>query len=161
MRIRASESEIASTEGKIEILEDKISLTSILMPVAGTVAELKTKDSGELLNAGAVVASIVPEGVPLEVMASLPSRDIGFVSAGLPAQVKVDAYPFEQYGTLPAQVSKVIPNVGKDENFTILLSLEKDKIDSDGKTISLFPGLTVQADLMTSKKRLLSLLFAR
>ena len=41
---------------------------------------------------------------PLEVEAWVENKDIGFVHVGQQAEIKVAAFPFTRYGTIPAQV---------------------------------------------------------
>jgi HlyD family secretion protein len=158
-KIQEMDSNLEAATRKIEQGERQMSLASITMPVTGIVAELKAKNTGELVGAGSVVATIVPEGVPLVVNAEVPNKDIGFVKPGLEAQVKVDAYPYEQFGTVPAIVETVLPAIG-GSNFPIKLRLLRDRLNVKGTEILLFPGLTVEAGLLTTKQRLLELVLS-
>lgn len=147
-----------TTQGRMKLVENQISLTSVMMPVAGMVAEMKVTSTGELVGAGAMVAAIVPEGVPLVVEAAVPNRDIGFVRPGIDARIKVDAYPFQQFGTLPARVRAVLPGLGTQNNFTVKLQLLQTKIVTKDGELPVFPGLAVAAELLTSEQRLIDLL---
>ena len=158
-KVEEAASNLDASAKKIDISERQISLASIAMPVAGTIADLKTKNTGELVGAGTTVATIVPEGVPLFVNADVPNKDIGFVKPGIEARVKIDAYPFEQFGTVPARVETVLPALG-GKNFPIRLRLLQDHLDVKGSKILLFPGLTAKAELLTSKQRLLDVLLS-
>jgi hypothetical protein len=75
------------------------------------------------------------------------------------AQIKVDAYPFQRFGSLPARVHEIFPSVGNDDNFTMTLELLQNSIQADEHEIQLFQGLTVQADVQTRNQRLFDLLF--
>jgi multidrug resistance efflux pump len=158
---RELEGEIGAAEEKIRIAGNRLLLGSLRMPVSGTIVELKASNPGELLAAGAVVATIVPEAVPLSVDVNVPNKDIGLIKPGTPARVKVDAYPFQQYGTVPARVARVLPNTSKDNTFIVRLTLLDNKLALSGSQAFLFPGLTVQADVLTSKQSLIGLLFSR
>jgi hypothetical protein len=127
------------------------------MPVSGLVAEMKVSAAGELLTAGQMVATVVPDGVPLLVEAAVSNSDVGFVRAGVDGRIKVDAYPFQQFGTLPARVRTVLPGLGRDNNFTIRLDLMQTKIVSRDGDLPLFPGLAVEAELLTVRQRLITL----
>ena len=50
---------------------------------------------------------IVPRDNPLEVEAILDNKDIGFVSAGQEAEIKIETFPFTKYGTIPGHVTQV------------------------------------------------------
>ena len=97
---------------------------------------------------------------PLVVKASVPNKDIGFIKVGMAARIKVDAYPFGQFGSVPARVQQIVP-VGNEDNFTMTLKLLQDSIKADEDEIQLFPGLTVQAEVQTRNQSLLELLFSQ
>jgi multidrug efflux pump subunit AcrA (membrane-fusion protein) len=157
---RELEAGLRTTDMRLKMAENQMSLTSVMMPVAGLVAEMKVSAAGELLTAGQMVATIVPDGVPLVVEAAVPNSDIGFVRVGVEARVKVDAYPFQQFGTLPAQVRTVLPGLGRENNFTVRLDLLQSKIVSKDGELPLFPGLAVEAELLTARQRLINLVLA-
>jgi HlyD family secretion protein len=50
-------------------------------------------------DSGSELMRIVPRNAALEVEAYPPNHDIGFVAAGQPAVIKVEAFPFTRYGT--------------------------------------------------------------
>lgn len=157
---RELESGLRTTEVRLKMAENRISLTSVTMPVAGLVAEMKVSSAGEVLAAGQMVATIVPDGVPLVVEAAVPNSDIGFVRAGVDGRIKVDAYPFQQFGTLPARVRTVLPGLGRDNNFTVRLDLLESKIARTDGDLPLFPGLAVEAEILTARQRLINLVLA-
>ena len=98
---------------------------------------------------------------PLVIKATVPNKDIGFVKVGMSAQIKVDAYPFGQFGSVPARVQQIVPNVGNEDNFTMTLELLQNSIKADEYQLQLFPGLTVQAEIQTRNQRLFELLFSK
>jgi pyruvate/2-oxoglutarate dehydrogenase complex dihydrolipoamide acyltransferase (E2) component len=132
-----------------------------VIPVDGTIAELKVKNAGEIVAPGAPIATIVPANVPLIVEASATNKDVGFVRPGVEARVKVDAFPFQEFGTARARVTKVLPAVGSTSSFTVVLELVDQKLTSASGDHHLFPGLSVQADLITGRQRLIQLLLSR
>lgn len=156
-QVRELEATSQGTLLHLQAAESQVSLTAVTMPVAGLVAEIKVSNPGEVLTAGQMVATIVPEGVPLVVEAAVPNRDIGFVRAGVEGRVKVDAYPFQEYGTLRARVRTVLPGLGRDDNFTVRLELVDSQFVSKGRTLPIFPGLAVEAELLTAQQRLIAL----
>jgi acetone carboxylase gamma subunit len=77
------------------------------------------------------------------------------------ARIKVDAYPFGQFGSVPAQVRQIVSNDDDSDNFTMTLELLQDSIKADEDKIQLFSGLTVQAEVQTRNQRLFELLFSQ
>lgn len=158
IRAKETDASLQTTGLKLQMAENQISLTLVSMPVAGMIAEMKVANTGELLAPGAMVAAVVPDGVPLIVEATVPNRDVGFVRPGIEARIKVDAYPFQQFGTLPARVRSVLPGLGSQNNFTVRLDLLQTRISTRNGDLPIFPGLAVEAELLTSQQRLISLL---
>jgi len=154
------ETSLRTTEARLAMAKSKVALNSIAAPVAGMVAEMKVTSTGEVVAAGALVAVIVPDGVPLVVQAAVPNRDVGFVRPGIEARIKVDAYPFQQFGTLPARVRTVVPGMGNDSSFTVTLDLLSSRISSSDSELPLFPGLEVEAELLTGRQRLITRLLS-
>jgi HlyD family secretion protein len=158
VKMRELESKVAQGDRQVSISEGKVGLTAVTMPVSGTIAELKVRNVGEIVTAGSQVATIVPSGVPLIVEASATNKDVGFVRPGVTARIKVDAFPFQEYGTARARVTKVLPGVGTNTSFVVQLDLLDQALTVDGTEHRLFPGLAVQADLVTGRQRLLDVL---
>jgi HlyD family secretion protein len=158
IKVRELEAKIAQASRQVRIGEGKVELAAVTMPVSGTIAELKVRNVGEIIAAGAQVATIVPSGVPLMVETSATNQDIGFVKPGVIARIKVDAFPFQQFGTARGQVTQVLPAVGTNAGFVVHLDLLDQSLTLDGTQHHLFPGLTVQADLVTGRRRLLDVL---
>lgn len=159
--INKLEAEIKNNNDKLEDMKSKMTLVDILMPIAGTIVKLEVENPGVRISTGKVVASVAPDGEPLVVSATVPNKDIAFVNEGLEARIKVDAFPFQQFGVIPARVLQVFPNIGDNENFTITLELLRDHILAGDRKIPLFSGLTVKAELITRKQRLIDLILGK
>jgi HlyD family secretion protein len=158
IQARGLASDIEHMAQQLAVGEGRLVLGSVTMPVAGTIADLKVRAPGEIVAAGSVVATVVPTSVPLIVETTVTNKDMAFVRPGIDARVKVDAFPFQQFGTARARVEKVLPAVGGNSSFVVQLELLDQKLTSGGLTFHLFPGLTVQADLITGRERLLDVL---
>jgi multidrug resistance efflux pump len=152
--------EIGIADARLRVATERLRFGSVTSPVAGILADLKINGTGSLISAGSPVATVVPESEPLALMVQVANKDIGLVHPGTGAQIKVDAFPFQQYGTIPAEVVRVLPNVTKDNTFPVRLRLLKSALSNGSSHVNVFPGLNVQADLITSRQRLISLLFA-
>ena len=80
--------------------------TQVLAPQAGEVATLLAAP-GQPVVAGQTLATLLPAGAALEAELWVPTRSAGFVRAGMPVWLRVDAFPYERYGQLPAHVREV------------------------------------------------------
>jgi hemolysin D len=161
IQARALESKIAQASRQVTVSEGRLNQATVTMPVAGTIAELKVKNAGEIVAAGAAIATVVPADAQLFVEAKVTNRDVGFLQPGVEARIKVDAFPFQQFGTARARVSKVLPAVGSNTSFIVQLEMLDQKLIVNGAEYNLFPGLTVHADLITGRRRMLEVLMQR
>jgi len=84
-------------------------LDHLTAPVAGTVQSVQIGSLGAVVQPGQTVLTIVPTDAPVVVEVDLPSQQMGFVKVGQKTQIKVSAYPFEEYGAIPGTVLAVSP----------------------------------------------------
>jgi multidrug resistance efflux pump len=134
---------------------------TITMPIAGTLVDLAIGSPGSRIAVGTVVAAVAPADVPLAIEAVIPNKDVGFVTPGLEARITVDAYPHRRFGTARAQVERVLLGAGPDNTFRVRLRLLDDRLGRAADAPRLFPGLTVVAEIRTTKQRLIDLLFSK
>jgi hemolysin D len=102
---------------------------------------------------------VVPETAHVEVDTSLDNKEVGFVGAGQQANVKIDAFDYTKYGTVPGRVQFVSRDAveGKDGAllYTVRVLLERSTIVVDGRTVTLSPGMAVNVDIKTGRRRIL------
>jgi hemolysin D len=108
--------------------------------------------------------TIVPDDEPLVVEALLLNRDAGFVRAGMKVAVKLDAYPFTRYGTLQGVVERVSPDSTVDQQrglvFPVRVRLVDPRLVVDGRAAKLSPGMSVQAEVVTGRRRVIDYLWS-
>lgn len=161
---------------------------TIRSPIDGTVQASAITTVGQVVSAGGELMRIVPSDASLEIEAYLPNHDIGFVAAGQPAVIKVEAFPFTRYGVIEGRVSRVatdaipepdaqqlegaaakelqsiIPtgNVQRIQNLVFPVTVKPDTtlIEVDGKNMLLSSGMAVTVEVKTGKRRILEYLFS-
>jgi HlyD family secretion protein len=79
-------------------------------PVNGVLYELSLRNIGQVVNPGETIAKIVPAEVPIAIKAQVPAQQINKVEVGMPAQMRVSACPFSEYGTVPGTVKAISPD---------------------------------------------------
>jgi len=97
---------LATVRGEIEQLEHEIDRHTLRAPIAGVLGEVAALRPGAELADGAVVATVVPDGT-LQVAAEYGPAEIGRISPGQRAHVRLDGFPWTHYGTLEARVARV------------------------------------------------------
>jgi len=128
-------------------------------PVAGTVQQLAIHTVGGVVTPAQELLRIVPANAAIEVEALVQNRDIGFISEGQPAEVKVDTFNFTKYGLIDAELVNISDDAVEDPQlgwvFKLRLRLKQDDIAVDAKRVKLSPGMAVTAEIKTGKRRLM------
>ncbi|WP_343721992.1 HlyD family type I secretion periplasmic adaptor subunit [Herbaspirillum seropedicae] len=170
-----------SDQARIEQLMTQKRLRS---PVDGQVQSLSVTTLGGAVTPGQVIASIVPEGMPLLIEAALSNEDAGFVRVGQRVDIKVDAFPYQQYGTLSGVVTWISPDAelrgsGSADAATGAKGMELSSLPLKGGLmyrLHIRPdstallrngvrhpvgiGMSVQADIVTDRRRVIEFLLA-
>ncbi|MCA0302874.1 MAG: HlyD family type I secretion periplasmic adaptor subunit [Proteobacteria bacterium] len=140
---------------QIAELRDRVDSATVVAPVSGLVQSLPNPRAGQVVAPGEVVAEIVPSDEGLLFEARLSPRDIGFVVAGQPAKVKVDAYDFSRYGALDGVVDSVSATTIADPRgapyYRLRIRLEKLAFRDD-RNLAVQAGMTGEADVRTGRK---------
>lgn len=103
-----------------------------------------------------VLVAVAPAGVPFVFELALPNQDVGRIQPGMTARVRLDAFPAERYGTLPARVERVaaiLDSDSPDHPYRITLSLARQSVAGR----PLLPALTGTADLVLGQQKLIDL----
>jgi multidrug resistance efflux pump len=105
------EGQIAATRAVIERLEYEIARRYIRAPVAGRLGEVATLQVGTVVREGARLGAVVPPGT-LKVMTDfLPPAALGRIQPGQPARLRLEGFPWTQYGAVAATVASVASEV--------------------------------------------------
>jgi hemolysin D len=169
---------------KAEAGADHLTLRS---PISGRVQSSIIANVGQVVASGQEVMRLVPEDSRLEIEAYVRNRDIGFVSVGQEAVVKVESFPFTRYGSITAHVTRIakdaIPEPDasaiegdparasnatgfaggeRTQNLVFAVVLEPDvaTMSVDGVDQPLTSGMAVTVELKTGARRMLEYLFS-
>lgn len=131
-------------------------------PVTGIVSQLSLHTEGGVVEAAKPIMTVVPSDGKLIAEVKLLNRDAGFVAPGQPVQVKLEAFPFSRYGTIPGHVLSVSPDAVPDDKlglvYVVRVSLDRTSVDRGDRTVALVPGMTTTADIVTGNRSYLSYL---
>ncbi len=101
------DAELASFAATINSLEHVIEARTIRAPASGRLGEVGTVRVGSVLAQGEHIATVVAGG-DLRVVASFaPAAALGRVSAGQRARIRLDGFPWTEYGAVDATVTQV------------------------------------------------------
>lgn len=117
------ESERTSEEAAIARLEYEVERRTVRASVSGHIGETAAEyQVGSVVSAGARLGAIVPPGEPRAV-AYFSAAVVGRVRPGQTARLRLEGFPWAQYGSLKATVSQV-GNETSDGHIRVELSLD-------------------------------------
>lgn len=153
------ESKIVDTQNLLSSAKSRLQQRSLVAPVDGVVLSLNVDNAGKVIQAGETVIEIAPMGVPLILAASIPNSEAGFIEEGMPVQMKMNAYPYQYYGLIPGEVSKISPDAKLDpelgEVYQVEVELERDYIVDNHRQVKFQAGQTATADIVIRRRRIL------
>ncbi|WP_334043060.1 HlyD family secretion protein [Burkholderia ambifaria] len=137
-------------------------------PQSGVIAALLAKP-GQVVNAGQSVASLLPQGAPLEAQLMVPSRAIGFVRPGARVVLRYEAYPFQKFGQQFGRVIEVsrtalTPQEAatltgrtdvREQLYRVTVALDRQDVIAYGRHEPLRPGMALEADVLMDRRRLI------
>lgn len=105
------EGEEVTARATIERLKVEIGKHSLRAPVSGRIGEVVPLRTGGYVAEGQKLATIVPGG-ELVILADFnPATALGRVRPGQEARMRLEGFPWTQYGTVSAKVSRVASEI--------------------------------------------------
>ena len=157
-----NEKKIAEIDSQISQTKQTLHYQEFRAPVAGTVFDLKAISPGYVTNSTEPVLKIVPENA-LVAKVSITNKDIGFVREGMPVDVRVDSFPFSEFGDIKGELI----SVGSDAlppteqvpvyTFPLKIHLNKQSLSTNGHKLLLQSGMSVSVNIKLRERRVISI----
>jgi len=158
------ETELAEIELEIAKATLNVRERRLLAPEAATVHQLAVHTIGGVVTPAEQLMLLVPHGGALVVEAFVTNRDAGFVRAGQYAAIKVETFPFTQYGTIDGRITHVARDAIADEQrglvYLAQVSLGRTTIRTADRIANLAPGMAVTVEIKLGRRRLIEFLAA-
>ena len=94
-------------------VQRELELRQVKAPITGRVGQVSDFPAGSFVKTGQPVAFIVPAGRPRAV-AYFPTTAVSRIRSGQAARLRLDGFPWTQYGSLPATVAHVAAETERD-----------------------------------------------
>lgn len=137
----------------------KVRNAEVRAPEDGTISAVHVKTVGAVVQAGTVLAEIVPDELQVLVKARIMSEDIASIFPGQAAQVALSAYDVSRYGNLEGSVQRIAPNTTQEENmppyYETMISVPEAKLSKTDEEVDIVPGMTVVIDIIGKKRSVL------
>ena len=163
--------DLAGVQQRIEILEQELikarqrtMLQSLTAPISGVIQQLAVHTVGGVVTPAQELMRVVPQDDRLEVEAWIQNKDIGFVEEGDAVEVKVDAFPFTKYGTVPGTLDELSNDAISDKElgavYAAQVALAAASIQVEDKHLDLSAGMTVTVEVKTGERRIIEYLLS-
>ncbi|HEY9644723.1 MAG TPA: HlyD family efflux transporter periplasmic adaptor subunit [Chroococcidiopsis sp.] len=153
---------IAELDSQLNQAELTLQYQELRAPIDGIVFDLQANGPGFVANTSEPILKIVPgEGLTAEVF--ITNQDIGFVSEGMPVDVRVDSFPFSEFGDVKGKVvsigSDALPpdQIYPFYRFPAKIQLDQQMISIRGREIPLQSGMSITANIITRDRSVLSI----
>ena len=180
-----AERKAAGLAHDLDKASERTRLQLLTAPVDGVVQQLAVHTIGGVVTPAQTLLVLVPLESHLEVEAMISNRDIGFVSAGQDAEIKVDTFNFTRYGLLHGHVLNVSTDAitrdrreeatrdgspvtekstsepkGQELVYAARVALNRTQMQIEGKSVPLGPGMAVTVEIRTGTRRIISYLLS-
>ena len=186
-KLSEAERNAEDLEQKLARAQARLRHMTLTAPISGTVQALAVNSPGQVVTTGQEIMRLIPADAALEIEAYLLNKDIGFVSPGQQATIKIESFPFTRYGTIDATVTKLArdaipePDARQIEGdparpsetktfagaqrtqnlvFPVTLTPARTTIEADGALVPLQPGMAVSVEVKTGSRRIIDYVFS-
>lgn len=154
--VRLNQARIAATR--------RVENSDIRAPIDGIVEHLQPKTIGGVVQTGLELMQIVPSNQPMEVEALIRNTEVGFLKVGQNVNVKLHAFPPEIYGGITGELTSIAQNsIELDTGswaYVVRIMPQQDRLEFRDQNLVIRPGMTVDIDIITGKRSIISYFFA-
>ncbi len=129
-----------------------------IAPTTGKVIFLTSLQENQLVKTGQELLYVLPNGEGFHGEMNIGQFNFGKIKRGQEIIVKLQSYPYEEYGTLRGQIQS-ISEIPKDSAYFVKVNFPKGLITSANKTIPFRNGMTASGEIITEDKRLIERFF--
>lgn len=146
--------------------EKEKDLYIVRSPVDGTIDQFSGIYRGSNIQAGQSLAVVSPDST-LCVEVYVTPRNIGFLYPGMPVNMQVESFNYNEWGTIPGKVKDISSDFLTDSEgnsfYKVKCSLERDYLTlrKSGKKGILKKGMTVSTHFMITERSLFDLLYQK
>lgn len=164
-----NEKRIAEINSQLEQAKLNLQYQELRAPSDGMVFDLQAKGPGFVATTSEPILKIVPtDALVAEVY--ITNQDIGFVREGMPVDVRIDSFPFSEFGDIKGTVVTIgddaLPpdQIHPYARFPAKIKLDSQTLLVENTPIPLQSGMSVSANIITRDRTVLSIftdLFSR
>jgi HlyD family secretion protein len=157
-----NEKQIAEINSQLSQANLNLTYQELRAPIDGVVFDIQPNGPGFVANTSEPILKVVPSDA-LVAEVYVTNQDIGFISEGMTVDVRIDSFPFSEFG----DIKGVVTHIGDDAlptdelfqfyRFPAKVELEEQTIMVNGREVPLQSGMSVSANIITRNRSILSI----
>ncbi|MGN0574823.1 MAG: HlyD family efflux transporter periplasmic adaptor subunit [Ruminococcus sp.] len=165
--IDALKDNITSLRSQLAEVNETIKNAEIKASVDGTVTLISELSTGDIVQAGSSLCSIIPSGDDLKVTLYIPENEIAKVKVGQKTEYIIDAIPYDEYGKLTGEILSIsadsVASEASGTKFYIAqASLSANSLtNKEGSVREVRTGMLLEAKSISGSKRVITWLFEK
>ncbi len=157
-----AQADLSVLDETIKAASDRVTRTTLKSPVRGIINKLNVTTIGAVVQPGQNILEIVPLEDSLLIETRVRPQDVAFLHPNQRANVKITAYDYSVYGTLPGAVERIsadaITNDKGEAFYRVIVRTDKNFLGSANKPLPIIPGMVASVDILTGEKTVLAYL---
>jgi hemolysin D len=180
-----AEQKAAALAHDVTKARQRTSLLRLTAQEDGVVQQLAIHSIGGVVTPAQTLMVLVPSTSKLEIEAIVSNRDIGFVTPGQTAAIKLDTFNFTRYGMRKGEVLSVSQDAitrdrpvdktgdkgagsettssepkGQELVYSARIALDSPDMQVDDRLVRLSPGMAVTVEIKTGSRRIIAYLLS-
>ncbi|WP_207509945.1 HlyD family secretion protein [Telluribacter humicola] len=123
-------------------------------PVAGKVSFASPWQEQQNMSAGQELLTVEPEGSNFQGLIKVPQANLGKLREGQTVYVKLDGYPYREYGMVEGTLSQLSLTPGRDSAYWGYVELPIGLRTHYGRQLAYRNGMKGTAEIITANRRL-------
>lgn len=161
-KVEEAEKQLAQLDNQINEARVTLRYQELRSPKTGLVFDLQATSSGYVANNERPVLKIVPTD-NLIAKIFIANSDIGFIKNGQSVRVRVDAYPYNEFGDISGTIKSIGSDVLEPDEkanyyrFPVTVKLSNQFIARKGRNLPLTAGMSVNANIRIRERPVIAI----
>ncbi len=153
---------LSEIDSQISTAQLQLRYEEIKAPESGTVFDMQAHTPGFVTNASQPILKIVPNAA-MTARVFITNRDIGFVKPGMDVDVRIDSFPFSEFGDIKGKLLWIGDDaLPPDEiypfyRFPAKVKLQHQFLLVNGRKVPLQSGMSVNANIKVRSRTVMSI----
>lgn len=154
--------ELASLREAEAPLNDRLRRAELRSPVEGDIKSIAVKTIGGVITPAMDLIQIVPSEDDLKIRARIKPADVGFLHPGQTVRIKITAYDYRIYGSLPGTLERIGADTVTTEDgqrfYEIDVRTDHAAMKGQKADMRIIPGMVAEVDVITGSRTVLNYL---